>query len=85
MGLKKRSLSLVGRGKPCIERYKKSVARRLRVRAPREERPRLFRARHGAGERVERNCQRTATSLKRHLSKAPQFATVQLLRPHLPQ
>jgi hypothetical protein len=52
MGLKKRSLSLVGRGKPCTERYKRSGARRLRARAPNEERPRLFRARHGAGERV---------------------------------
>jgi hypothetical protein len=52
MGLKKRSLSLVGRGKPCTERYKRSGARSLRVRAPNEERPRLFRARHVAGERV---------------------------------
>jgi hypothetical protein len=34
MGLKKRSLSLVGRGKSCTDRYKKSGARRLRVRAP---------------------------------------------------
>jgi hypothetical protein len=30
-------------------------ARRLRHRAPHDERPRLFRARHGAGEWAERN------------------------------
>jgi hypothetical protein len=57
MGLKKRSLSLVERGQPTHHRYKRQAARSLRARVPHEERHRLFRARHVAGERVAHNAQ----------------------------
>jgi hypothetical protein len=58
MGVKKRSLSSVERGKSRYQNHKRSQLGACGLEGYTKERPRLFQARHGAGERVESNAKR---------------------------
>jgi hypothetical protein len=64
-----------GRARQTIYRtLQRSGARRLRVRAPHEERPRLFRARHGAGERVVSNLKLATKAKNQPVARLPKIS-----------